>query len=239
MQYSLLLLIYVQVQCDLAITRFTCVDVYSLNCLDLFLKYKIGSTYLVCVRVFGIYVLKILLRNIFESLKYCLDPWLSCMLDCIHICVFPLLKNCFKATSTDPRHLSIPGLSVELFSCFLSQSRHLLIARSIDRATFCPLDRCSIAGQSIKVGFCSIVSRHLSIHWDFFLHALFFTCFASFCYLVVHSILFHYIHAFLWFPCAPLIIFMFLRWSFLTSCTLCQSWQKGGEYVLFFLDSTC
>ena len=40
-QYSLLLLIHVQVQCDLAITRFTCVNVCSLNCLDLFLKYKI------------------------------------------------------------------------------------------------------------------------------------------------------------------------------------------------------
>ena len=27
---------------DFAITRFTCVNVWSLNCLDLFLKYKIG-----------------------------------------------------------------------------------------------------------------------------------------------------------------------------------------------------
>ena len=41
-QYSLLLLIHVQIQYDLAITRFTCVNVYSLNCLDLFFKYKIG-----------------------------------------------------------------------------------------------------------------------------------------------------------------------------------------------------
>ena len=40
-QYSLLFLIYVQIQCDLAITSFTCVNVCSLNCLDLFLKYKI------------------------------------------------------------------------------------------------------------------------------------------------------------------------------------------------------
>ena len=40
----------------------------------------------------------------------------------------------------------------------------------------------------------------------FLLRDLFFTCFASFCYLVIHSILFHCIHAFLWFPCAPLII---------------------------------
>ena len=41
-QNSFLLLIYVQVQCDLAITRNTCVYVCSLNCLNLFLKYKIG-----------------------------------------------------------------------------------------------------------------------------------------------------------------------------------------------------
>ena len=39
---SLLLLIHVQVQCDLAITRNTCVDICSLNCFNLFLKYKIG-----------------------------------------------------------------------------------------------------------------------------------------------------------------------------------------------------
>ena len=40
--YSLLLLIHVQVQCDLVIIRNTCVNIYSLNCLNLFLKYKIG-----------------------------------------------------------------------------------------------------------------------------------------------------------------------------------------------------
>ena len=38
----LLLLIHMQVQCDLAITRNTCVNICSLNYLNLFLKYKIG-----------------------------------------------------------------------------------------------------------------------------------------------------------------------------------------------------
>ena len=65
----------------------------------------------------------------------------------------------------------------------------------------------------------------------FLLRDLFSTCFASFYYLVIRSILFHYIHAFIWISCAPLIIVMFLEWSFLVSCTLCQSWQKGGEIV--------
>ena len=64
--------------------------------------------------------------------------------------------------------------------------------------------------------------------------SLFFTCFASFYYLVIHSILFHYILTFIWIPCAPLIIFMFLGWSFITSCTLCQLWQKGGKCGFFF-----
>ena len=54
MQYSLLLLINVQVQCDLAIIRFTCVNVCSLNSLHLFLKYK-NWLDLFC---FGIHVLK-------------------------------------------------------------------------------------------------------------------------------------------------------------------------------------
>ena len=96
MQYSLLLLIHEQVQCDLAITRNTCVNVCSLNCLNLFSKYKIGSTCLVCVCVLGFMCLTFfLLRDVFESLKCYLDPWLSCMFDCIHVCVFLFLKNGF------------------------------------------------------------------------------------------------------------------------------------------------
>ena len=58
-QYSLLFLIHVQIQCDLAIISFTCVNVCSLNCLDLFLKYKIGQTCFVCVCILEILVLKI------------------------------------------------------------------------------------------------------------------------------------------------------------------------------------
>ena len=107
-QYSLLLLIHVQVQCDLAITRFTCINVCLLNCFDLFFKYKIGQTCLVCMCVcFEIKMLDIfLLKDIFESSKCCLDPWLCYILNFIHICVFPFLKNCFKVISTPLRHLA-------------------------------------------------------------------------------------------------------------------------------------
>ena len=131
------ILIHVHIQCDLAITSFTCVNVCSLNCLDLFLKYKIGQTCLVCVCVLGSMCLTcFLLRDVFKRPKCCLDPWLSCMFDCIHISAFPFLKNYFQVISKAPQHLSTPGLSIELFSCFLSQSKYLLTAGSIYRETF-------------------------------------------------------------------------------------------------------
>ena len=40
-----------------------------------------------------------------------------------------------------------------------------------------------------------------------------------------------HLYGFLVPPWSSLIIFMFLGWNFLTYCTLCQSWQKGGEIV--------
>ena len=96
-QYSLLLLIHMQVQCDLVITRNTCVNVCSLNYHNLFLKYKIGLTCLVCVCVrFGIYVLNIFLvercfweiKILFGSLVK-LHVWL-------HSCIcFSLLEKLF------------------------------------------------------------------------------------------------------------------------------------------------
>ena len=65
--------------------------------------------------------------------------------------------------------------------------------------------------QSIEVILCALYqldsSSTASRFVETFLHALFFTCFASFYYLIIHSILFHYIHAFIWIHCAPFIIF--------------------------------
>ena len=57
----------------------------------------------VCVCVLEILVLKIFrLRDYFERFLCWLDHWLSCMLNCIHICVFLPLKNCFEKLA---RHL--------------------------------------------------------------------------------------------------------------------------------------
>ena len=57
-----------------------------------------------------------MLRDVFESLKCFLDHWLSCILDCIHVYVFLLLKNCFEKLA---RHLLDSQLSVELSKLFL------------------------------------------------------------------------------------------------------------------------
>ena len=55
------------------------------------------------------------LRDYFEILLYGLDHWLSCMLDCIHVCVFLLSKNCFEKLA---RHLLHTLLFVELLKPF-------------------------------------------------------------------------------------------------------------------------
>ena len=69
-----------------------------------------------CVCVLEILVLKIFkLRDYFERLLCWLDHWLSCMLDCIHVYVFLLSKNCFEKLAW---HLLDTLLSVELLKFF-------------------------------------------------------------------------------------------------------------------------
>ena len=46
-----------------------------------------------------------------------------------------------------------------------------------------------------------------------------------------YFITFMHLYGFFVLPWSSLIIFKSLGWSFLASCTLCQSWQKGGEIV--------
>ena len=76
----------------------------------------------------------------------------------------------------------------------------------------------------------------------FLLRDLFSTCFASFYYLVIHSILFHYIHAFIWISYAPLIILNHLYVSrvklssFLYPLSIMTKRGRNcGEYVVSFL----
>ena len=97
--------------------------------------------------------LKFLLRDAFERLLCWLDHWLSCMLDCIYVCVFHSWKTGFKkwldTSSIPPRHFAvsrdssavsyrfpysfwIPGGSIEKAPASSIASRHL-----VDRSSFC------------------------------------------------------------------------------------------------------
>ena len=64
----------------------------------------------VCVCVFlGSMCLKLLLRDDFERFIWCLDHWLCCIFDCIHVSIFLFSKNYFKNllnTSLTPGYLS-------------------------------------------------------------------------------------------------------------------------------------
>ena len=121
----------------------------------------------VCVCVFlGSLCLKLLLRDDFESLKCWLDLWLSCMLDCIHICVFPFLKNGFLSnlnTSSIPhRHLAICR-TLKLFLIAISTNPQHSTARWTDWESSWTLDSSSIASGSIKLLLLCrcFVPRHL------------------------------------------------------------------------------
>ena len=94
---SLLLLIHVQVPCDLAITRNTCVNICSLNYLNLFLKYKIGFTCLVFVHgcVLDLWMLCLYAEWCFESLICWLDLCLSSLLVTFISMCFSLLEKLF------------------------------------------------------------------------------------------------------------------------------------------------
>ena len=100
--------------------------------------------------VLEILVLKIFkLRDYFERLLCWLDHWLSCMLDCIHVWVYLLSKNCFEKLAwhlldtllsiellkpfsyRNPDSSSIPGGSTENAPASSIASRHL-----VDRSSF-------------------------------------------------------------------------------------------------------
>ena len=90
-----------------------------------------------------------------------LDHWLSCMLDCIHVCVFLLSRNCFEKLA---RHLLDTLLSVELLKpySYRNPDSSSILGGSIENAP-----ASSIAAQHLvdRSSFCSwiwfLVSRYL------------------------------------------------------------------------------
>ena len=144
-QYSFLFLIHVQVQCDLAITRFTCVNVCLLNCLDLFLKYKNWlDLFNVCVCFFWkIHVLKIFIERWFWELNMLIGSLVKLHVG-LHscLCFSHLEKLVLKAGSTLPRYLAV--------------------CRASSAFSYRNPDSFSIPGESIENGFASsIASWHL------------------------------------------------------------------------------
>ena len=112
-----------------------------------------------CVCVLEILVLKIfILKDYFERLLCWLDHWLSCMLDCIHVRVFLLSKNCFEKLAW---HLLNTLLSVELLKSFSYRNP----------------DSSSIPGGSIEKALASsiapwhLVDRSSFCSWIWFLVA--------------------------------------------------------------------
>ena len=133
-----------------------------------------------CSCVFEIHVLlKSLLRDVFESLKCYLDHWLICILDCIHVYVFLLSKNCFEKQA---RHLldtsSIASYLSSFLSFFLLQSCQHLDTWWIDRESFWPLDSFSTPvdwSSLISCFWCfysSIASQHIICRRCFCRHLL-------------------------------------------------------------------
>ena len=89
-----------------------------------------------------------------------LDHWLSCMLDCIHVCVFLLSKNCFEKLA---RHLLDTLLSVELLKFFYrNPDTSLILGGSIENA---PASTIAFRHLVDRSNFCSwiwfFVARYL------------------------------------------------------------------------------
>ena len=158
----------------------------------------------------------------FKSLICCLDLWLSSLLVAFSFMCFSSLEKLlfFKLDS------------------FSTDSRQILFLSSPLSLFLIDLDRFSIHQGWLLLDSFSIAYRSIKI----ILHALFFTCFASFFYLVIHSIFFHYIHAFLWIPCAPLIILDHLYvsrvrlFSFLHPLLIMEKrGRKCGFFLRFYM----
>ena len=113
---------------------------------------------------------------------------------CIYLLVFFHLENLIFLQT---RQLLNTFRQLGCLSSFSASFYCIIDSFWIHRETFCLLDRCLIAVRSIDVGFCLIAAQQLlDLSRSSCMH-YFFSCFASFYYLVIHNILFHYIHPFM------------------------------------------
>ena len=143
------------------------------------------------------------LRDYFGRLLCWLNHWLSCMLDCIHVCVFLLSKNCFEKLAWhlldtllsieflnpfsyhNPDSSSIPGGSIENAPASSIASWHLVDRSSLYSWIWFLVSRHSIDTSAVDNHFLDTylnrfldTSRHL--HLSRFTEGLYIPCSRSF-----------------------------------------------------------
>ena len=135
-QYYLLFLIHVQIQCDLAITSFTCVNVCSLNCLNLVFEIQNWlDLFSVCVCVFWRSLCSKFLDWETILRDYWVDwiiGWVVCWIAFIFV-FFSSRKTVLKSwldTFSMPCYLS--SFSSLFLNAISTPPRHL-----VDRSSFC------------------------------------------------------------------------------------------------------
>ena len=168
-----------------------------------------------------------------------LHAWLhSCL------CFFLLKKLILKASSTSPRHLAICRASKFFLIAISTPPRHLVDRSSLISCVWCfctsTLARhLYLSAANSLTPSSTPYSTPLDLSRSFCLHCFSHVLHISFILSSIASFFITSMHLYWFFvpPWSSLIIFIFLGWSFLASCTICQSWQKRGEigkYVLSF-----
>ena len=114
-----------------------------------------------CVFLGSMCITCFLLRDVLKRSKFCLEPWLSCSFDFIHVCVFLLSKNCFEKLA---RHLLDTLLFVELLKPFSYRNpdSSLILGGSIENApAFSIASQHLVDRSSLCSWFWCVVPRYL------------------------------------------------------------------------------
>ena len=189
--------------------------------------------------------------------------WVACLIEFISI-FFPSWKTVLKQswqlldTSSTLGYLSsfqafsyrnlntssTPGGSIEKVLVSSIASRHLVDQSSLISCAWCfctsTLARhLYLSAANSLTPSSTPYSTPLDLSRSFCLHCFSHVLHISFILSSIASFFITCMHLYWFFvpPWSSLIIFIFLGWSFLASCTICQSWQKRGEigkYVLSF-----
>ena len=199
----------------------------------------------------GSMCLKLLLRDDFERLIWCLDHWLSCMLDCIHVYVFLFSKKLIlKASSTSGYLLSFqafsycnlntsstPCGSIEKVLVPLIASQHLVDQSSLISCVWCCCTSTLAWHLYLSMAKSSTPSSTpLDLLRSFCMHCFSHVLHISFVLSSIASCFITFMHLYGFFvpPSSSLIIFIFLGWSFLASTPFVNHDKKGEKLENMF-----